>query len=255
MANVWRSPLCYRAVFGLVGALIAWGVGEIPRRWSLTLLADFTVYSAAAEKVGSDVRGGDLTAEQGVEAMNRLNHAHGGNPYVKIVTDRSYAPREKAFRVGRLRSQDESKARLGPLLWFGVVGGLLGMFLGAADCVVARKAGASLIHAGAGALFGLVGALVVCLVAGDGYRVLAGPLEGGDGMVIQMVGRSAGWGVLGLFLAIAPGALLWSGKRLLVGVEGGVLGGLAGGAMFGALSTSPATTLSAGWSRWRPWGW
>ena len=40
------------------------------------------------------------------------------------------------------------------------------------------------------------------------------------------------WGVLGLFISIAPGLLLRNARRLVVGAFGGLIGGLIGGALY-----------------------
>jgi hypothetical protein len=41
--------------------------------------------------------------------------------------------------------------------------------------------------------------------------------------------RAVGWAILGVFLAVAPGLTLRSGKRLFIGMAGGFLGGMIGG--------------------------
>jgi hypothetical protein len=226
------SPLFWRVFLGLLGGLVAWGAGEIPRRWSETPLPAFTAYSAAAAKISDAVRSGDLTTVQGVDAMNKLNHANGGNPYVRIVNNRSYAPREKAYRVQQLRHQDEGKMRIGPLIWFSMVGLLLAVFLNAADGIVVRNGRGATIHACAGALLGLVGGFVVCLFFNEPYWTIPGSYADGANLAGLILARSAGWAVLGLFLGIAPGILLWNVKRLRIGMAGGLVGGLVGGALF-----------------------
>lgn len=231
----WCSTLFWRVLLGLLGALVAWGAGEVPRRWSETSLAAFTTYSAAAEKIGKDVRSGDLTTVQGVEAMNKLNHANGSNPYVKIVTNRSFSLREKGARVQRLRYLDEWKTRIGPPIWFSVVGVTLAVFLSLADSIAVKNARGAAIHAAVGALLGLAGGFVVCLFFNEPYRAIPGPHAEGTNLAGLILARSAGWAFLGLFLAIAPGIMLWNLKRVKIGLEGGLIGGLVGGALFDPL--------------------
>jgi hypothetical protein len=48
--------------------------------------------------------------------------------------------------------------------------------------------------------------------------------------------RAVGWSILGIFLAIAPGLTLRSGKRLFIGMAGGFLGGMIGGLLFDPVS-------------------
>jgi hypothetical protein len=47
--------------------------------------------------------------------------------------------------------------------------------------------------------------------------------------------RTVAWGALGLFLAIAPGLVLRSWKRLAIGLAGGLVGGAVGGLAFDPL--------------------
>jgi hypothetical protein len=44
--------------------------------------------------------------------------------------------------------------------------------------------------------------------------------------------RATGWAVLGLFLAIAPGIVLFNIRRSIIGLAGGFTGGLLGGLLF-----------------------
>ena len=228
----WFGTLFWRILLGLLGGLIAWGIGEIPRRWSQTPLAAFTAYSIDAEKIRKDIRGGDLTAVQGVEAMNRLNRANANNPYVRIVNNTSYPPREKSYRLAQLRYRDAWKARIGPLAWYCTVGVILAMFLSAAECVAVRNARRAIVQAAIGSLLGLVGGFLVCLLLAEPYRAIPGVPAEGANLVVLILAQSAGWAILGMFLAIAPGVLPWSGKRVRIGLASGLIGGLAGGLLF-----------------------
>lgn len=63
------------------------------------------------------------------------------------------------------------------------------------------------------------------------YQALGGgDLEGSMGK--QILARAVAWGVLGLFVAVAPGMMMRSGKKLLLGCLGGLIGGMVGGTLF-----------------------
>ena len=51
-----------------------------------------------------------------------------------------------------------------------------------------------------------------------------------------MFARIVGWGIFGLFVAVAPGIVLRNPKRFVIGMAGGLLGGIAGGALFDPIS-------------------
>jgi len=65
-------------------------------------------------------------------------------------------------------------------------------------------------------------------------------------MFVQVLARSIGWGVLGLFLAVAPGIVMRSPKKFAIGLVGGLAGGLIGGALFDLVANA---TGSDGLSR------
>jgi hypothetical protein len=56
----------------------------------------------------------------------------------------------------------------------------------------------------------------------------------------QLLARAVEWGVLGLFLSLAPGLILRNVKRLAIGLAGGLVGGVVGGLLF-----VPVTRLAA----------
>lgn len=116
-----------------------------------------------------------------------------------------------------------------------------------------------------GAVFGLVFGLVFGtgegMIAGSNRRIVRGALWGaalgsaggtlgflvGQGVLfalgehmlqteeaVRLVGlplaRATGWAVLGVFVGAAEGVRAWSGRKLAVGIVGGLVGGFSGGA-------------------------
>ena len=80
-----------------------------------------------------------------------------------------------------------------------------------------------------GAILGGIGGFVVSLFIDDLYS----SLQGSNGnFAQQIIARGIGWSVLGAFLAIAPGIMMKSWKKMLLGLAGGAIGGLVGGILF-----------------------
>lgn len=238
MANTRHNTMLYRVVFGLLGGLIAWSVGEAPQRWSRTSLDDFSAYQASAEQIYMAVQAGDLTSLEAVEATNKLNHAHAGNPYVKIINNWNFSQRQKAYRLERLRSEDQSRSRIGALAWFSVVGIILAIFVSSADSIAVRNTRRTAVNAAVGAACGCVGGFIVCLLAGDLHRAIPDLHTDAPNMARQILTRSAAWAILGLFLAAAPGITLRSWKRSAIGLAAGFAGGFVAGALFDPVSVA-----------------
>ncbi len=112
-----------------------------------------------------------------------------------------------------------------------------------------------------GFIFGLVFGTGEGIIAGSNRRIVRGALWGallgsGGGVLGFLLGqgvlfvlgehllqseeavrgvgfplaRATGWAVLGLFVGAAEGVRAWSGRKLAVGVAGGLVGGFLGGA-------------------------
>ncbi|HEY8668994.1 MAG TPA: FHA domain-containing protein, partial [Tepidisphaeraceae bacterium] len=77
---------------------------------------------------------------------------------------------------------------------------------------------------------GLIGGIAVSLFIENVYTYLHG--SGVPDMPHQLLARAVTWGVLGLFLAMAPGLVMRNFKKLSIGVVGGLLGGIVGGLLF-----------------------
>jgi Ca-activated chloride channel family protein len=113
--------------------------------------------------------------------------------------------------------------------------------LAVADSAVSRNWRAVIVNASLGIVLGLVGGAVVGSFINDFYNYLGGGSS--EFTVKQVFARAAGWAVLGLFLAIAPGVLLRSVKRFSIGLAGGIAGGLAGGLCFDILARSTSSAV------------
>lgn len=145
-------------------------------------------------------------------------------------------------------------------LAFAVMGGLIGLAIGAADGVVCRLPRRALLGGAVGLLVGFVGGFVSNIIANLAY----GPLnqlamqqaEGLDnlttfGFVVQMTGRGLAWLLAGMTMGLGQGIALRSRRLLLYGFLGGLIGGLIGGLLFDPIDfiLLGGVKPSAHWSR------
>src|SRR5688500_6551066 len=111
------------------------------------------------------------------------------------------------------------------------IGGLLGISEGMAEGTVSRLKRALLWFVGLGAIGGFVG-LFYC-------QVLYGQLGGGDPntpFAQELVARSLGWMLIGLFIGVIFGVPNLAVRRSINGALGGALGGFLGGFFFQTLT-------------------
>jgi hypothetical protein len=112
------------------------------------------------------------------------------------------------------------------------VGVLMGAFFGAAEGITARVKSRILPGILVGAAVGIVGGAAGFLV-GQAALLVIGELALRSFRSFQRIGlpisRAIGWGFLGIFVGMVEGFRARSGKKIAVGVPGGLLGGLVGG--------------------------
>jgi uncharacterized membrane protein len=146
------------------------------------------------------------------------------------------------------------------LLFFAVVGGLVGLAIGGADGLVCRLTRRALLAGAVGLLVGFLGGFISSILANLVYAPLtklAMEQSGGSdslttfGFVLQLFGRSLGWCLGGMTAGLGQGIALRSKRLLVYGLLGGIIGGLLGGLLFDPIhmilvgSNAP----SAHWSR------
>ncbi len=149
-------------------------------------------------------------------------------------------PQSNAQRSQTLRQQHYRSAAAGFLL-FAIVGGCVGLTLGATDGVVCRLPRRALLGGIIGLLVGFIGGLLSGILANLAYAPLnqlaMNQASGVNdltlfGFVIQMIGRSLGWMLAGMTMGLGQGIALRSTRLLLYGFLGGIVGGLIGGLLF-----------------------
>ena len=125
---------------------------------------------------------------------------------------------------------------------------LIAVCLAVAEPLVDRNTRQLMINGTIAASVGLVGGVAAALVVEKLYNALANGLsDGGIAMWQQMLARSLTWGILGMFLTIAPGLVMRNSRKLMIGLFGGLIGGLVGGALFDPVASwTDNTHLSRG---------
>lgn len=133
------------------------------------------------------------------------------------------------------------------LLLFPLVGGGVGLFIGAAEGVVSRNLVKGLLGGAIGLAVGFVGGAVSLIVAGyffSAFKALAEAVQGanfdaqspkGIGFLIVSTGRSIAWAVAGCTTGLGQGIAMRSGKMVWTGILGGMMGGAVGGMLFDPL--------------------
>lgn len=112
-------------------------------------------------------------------------------------------------------------------LYFVVVSGCIGAAVGAVDGVLARDRDRLRRTARLGALFGMVGGAAGSVPGELAFEVLSQASAN-----LTLVGRAAGWAIVGVFIGAIQGAATRDRTRLLRGALGGLLGGYLGGGFF-----------------------
>ena len=231
-----RSPLqiaaVYLTLFGLCGGLIGWAGGQAlylrddPRAEANQLLAD-------RADVDRQVAGGTLTPAQAGPVYAELDRAGASNGFYRVETAVDLTADERAARFDALAGREDTKRTIADVLLFALAGACIAAALSAAEPAVGRNVNAALAHGAAGAALGLAGGLAAGLLAGPVRDALLGGEAVVAGDKAFLVTQAVLWGMLGLFLSAAPGLVMRSLRRTLVGVAGGALGGMLGGLLYG----------------------
>ncbi|MBD5782386.1 FHA domain-containing protein [Pelagicoccus sp. NFK12] len=127
-------------------------------------------------------------------------------------------------------------------LIFAIVGGLVGLAIGAADGILCRLPRRALLAGGIGLVAGFIGGFLSSIIANIAYDpitslAMSNTADTGTGLstvgfVIQMAGRAFSWALAGMAMGLGQGLALRSSRLVLYGLLGGILGGLLGGLLF-----------------------
>jgi hypothetical protein len=160
---------------------------------------------------------------------------------VAVFVDPS--PREPAPAKASLSfRQIAARTQASGLTIFALVGGFIGLAIGAIDGIVCRLLRRALIGGAIGFVVGFIGGFISNVLANLAYAPLtqlAMRQEGNSvgmlstfGFLLQMGGRSLAWGLAGITMGLGQGIALRSRRLFIYGLIGGVIGGVLGGTAF-----------------------
>ena len=222
--GVFRKAIVYMAIFGFVFSSLGWLLGEIPMHTQ-----DNNPVIQAQQIISYIVREDpSISVYELKSVLSRIKNETpelSSNEYLpdKLV-DMSASERQKLFK-------DVENEMVGlSIIWFIILGIFVSVGLSIAEGVVSRNLSSVLKNGVLGAFLGGLGGLIVSLFINRLYNALQGDTTSLSFQ--QIFARSIGWGVLGAFLAIAPGIVMRSWKKFLLGLAGGLIGGLLGGILF-----------------------
>lgn len=157
-------------------------------------------------------------------------------------------------------SQLQARTTAAGLLLFAVVGGFIGLAVGAVDGLICRLLRRALLAGFIGLLVGFIGGFISGIIANLAYaplNELAMKQAVGIsdltafGFAVQMTGRGLAWLLAGMTMGLGQGLAMRSKRLILYGLLGGIVGGLMGGLLFDPIDLIllGGDKVSAHWSR------
>ncbi len=240
LTGLWYHLLFSMTLFGFLGGLCAWPLSEIPWQLVNRSLDETNMLIMDVAAVSAQIETGGLSQEQAAPLFEQIRIRYQGNPALAVWENESLSDAEKEQQVTKILERNQQIGFLRTILFCAFAGMSIAMFLSIADAVVGRNLREAIINGSIGICLGALGGLFVGLILDQLYRALGGG-SGEHGMSVQVAARAVGWSMLGFFLAIAPGIVLRSPKKLLIGLAGGFLGGLIGGGVFDVVTLVTGT--------------
>lgn len=220
----FRKAIVYMAIFGFVFSVLGWWLGEGPQKESTNneiIQAQQIIAYIVKDKP-------DISIYQ---LKNVLREIKDKTPELK---NNDYLPSKfidmnESDRNSALEDA-YTEVKVYQTLWFIILGVFVSVGLSIAEGCVSKNVQLALKNGILGAVLGGIGGLIVSLFINQLYNALQGDATGF--CLQQIFARAVGWGILGAFLAIAPGILMRSWKKFLLGLLGGAIGGVIGGVLF-----------------------
>ena len=223
----------YLGLFGLVGALVAWGGGELVFAAFTDPVTGYVEVLGQAQHIIDQVQRGELSEAEGRQLVEQLAHTHRENPYLQILQDPQITEAARQTLLEERIAATALPRFLQQFLFLVLVGSALGLSLSLAEPVMAQNGRAAVVNGSVGLAAGLVGSVFVGCIIDSVYQALGGGVAQHQGQ--QLLARTVTWGILGAFLSVGPGIVLRNAKRLGIGIAGGLIGGVLGGALFDPL--------------------
>jgi hypothetical protein len=231
------NTIVYTAIFGLLGGLVGWACGEV-MHFRPNLRAQAREMLDARKELIAGGAKGVVSKQETDAALDDLRYEGRNNPYFVIYDDDGTTAEEKEQAAARVDAREELRAFVADVLFYGLCGLSIALFISIADPVMERNLLSAVLNGAVGSVLGLIGGVLLSFVIDDIYRRVLGLSGAGDDLRRQVLARGASWGVLGMFLALAPGLVLRNFKRMAIGAAAGAVGGLAGGALLEILTHS-----------------
>jgi hypothetical protein len=225
------NTVFYMTFFGLLGGLIGWGIGAgLNFRGSAQQEARDALEARAQIQAAIDNKA--YSADQGAAALRIVDEDARGNPYYEIAVDTSLTADQKAAKQQEIAQRDTWKDFITDLLFYGVSGMTIAICLGIAEPAVEQNWRGVVVNGSVAAVLGLFGGVVVSLFVNRFQSLVVETIADAQAAWVRdMIANSVKWGTLGLFLGLAPGVVLKSGRKVSAGATGGLIGGLVGGAL------------------------
>ncbi len=242
-SSFFYNTIVYMAVFGFVGGLVAWVLGEMVFAIIPDSFEKFQYVAVERGRLIDQANQGEIPREEAERKIEQLLQDNASNPYVEIAFDPLTTEQQKIDQIQQQQTKDGPKAMISALFWFGTFGICLGFFLSIADHAVSRNWRGVVINGSIGIVLGFVGAEVFGVGVGFLYAALGG--GGTESMAKQVIARTLAWGLFGGCLALAPGLVLRNTKRLLIGLAGGLIGGTLGGLLFDVIARTTDSAVAS----------
>ena len=221
----FRSATVYMAIFGLVGAIIAWGLGEVPLH-----IQESSPWSFASGIIRNYyTENPDATIYDFYQMLSRVKEnvpEQKDNPYLqREFWEQGKDQRQQAIEAAKFQNS------FWYCIWYCIIASLISLALSSAEAFMSKNMDLAVKNIVLGALLGTLGGIVMFTCVEWLYHVMGGG-QSEQLAFQQMLARGIGWGLLGGFVAMAPGIMMKSKKKFMLGVAGGVIGGCLGGFLF-----------------------
>ena len=242
-----RKALVYLSVAGLLGGLLGWAIG-IPAD---TLRGDPEANAARLLASRADtirkVESGSLAEANAAPAIAELDRAGANNDFYLLERGEGRFARldadARAEAGASLRAREDRKRMITDIVLFAIAGACIAAALSGAEPLVSGNRNMAIVNAIVGATLGAAGGVAAGFLA----ELIRGGLIGGEAILpsdrLYVLVQVLIWATLGLFLAAAPGLVMRSPRRLLIGVVGGLLGGIVGGFFYGPIFEASESEL------------
>lgn len=233
-SSFWYNTAVFMTLFGLLGGLLGWVCGAA-LHFRPDARAEARQWIEARREVQRARYLGTISDSAADASLREIDRAAGTNPYYGILKDDAQSPEQRDQRLRSIAGGADWRNFIANTLFYAVSGMFIAVCLAVAEPLVDRNGHAVVINGSMGAILGLIGGAVVALLADPIHRVLEGdPLTVSAARAV--LARAVTWGVLGVFLTLAPAVVMRNARKLLAAVGGGLVGGLVGGALYELLA-------------------